>query len=63
MARAKFTVETRAAESPVQKSVRVTKCECGWETTATDSSLYGPPNALSLALLSHRLSHLENSHA
>lgn len=58
MPKAKFT-EHREKSAGLTPSTIITRCECGWETTAQDSSLYGPPNALRLALLEHRISHLE----
>lgn len=60
MAKARFKTETRVEKEPVERTIQVTKCEeCGWETTALNTTLYGPPNALDLALLAHRIDHLE----
>lgn len=56
--RANFTTRREPGHGLLPATV-VTVCECGWETTARDNTLYGPPNALRLALLAHRLDHLE----
>lgn len=58
---ADFNVEDeRDPNSPFpSKRRKVTRCWCGWSTTALDRSLYGQENALQLALLSHRLDHSE----
>jgi hypothetical protein len=49
----------KPGDSPLYPS-KVTRCKsCGWETIATNHSIYGPPNALEMALLSHRVAHLE----
>lgn len=61
--RAEFTErsERRSGDRPMYPT-RTTECWCGWSTTARDSSLYGPPNALTLAKLSHRIAHMEGRH-
>jgi hypothetical protein len=57
---AEFSVrsEQRTDDSPMYPT-HITECWCGWSTTAVDSSLYGPPNARMLAMLAHRIAHLE----
>lgn len=58
MAKANFqTFQREHPDGPLLGVEVVTKCDCGWETTARNTTL--APNALDLALLSHRIEHLE----
>lgn len=58
--RAEFVTDTIEPRTGVRPGKRVTRCRvCGWETSASDASLYGTPGALTMAKLGHRLDHLE----
>lgn len=56
---AEFTVEETSNPRDPMYPIRAHVCWCGWSTRKKDSSLYGKPNALAMALLAHRIAHLE----
>lgn len=58
--KAEFTEEIREQPGLMSNDV-VTKCWCGWETTARNSSLYGQDGALNDAMLHHRIAHIEEA--
>lgn len=57
---AEFTEEQKEAESRTMQPTKVTRCWCGWETTAFDGlGMVGYSKDLSIAKLAHRLDHME----
>lgn len=50
----------RIEEPGLRTDEIVTRCKtCGWETKKRNNTLYGPRQALTVALLDHRIQHLE----